>query len=90
MHNCRKLVENVEFFKDLPLALIVRIVSNMQVEIYLVNDVIIKVNSLGDSMYFIACGTVAVYSKAGKEVGSFDKICPVDVKRRWITCSVLF
>lgn len=68
MHSCRKLVENVGFFRNLPLTLLVRIVSCLTLEIYLVNDVIVRANTPGDSMYFISSGTVAVYTKSGKEI----------------------
>lgn len=68
MHSCRKLVENVGFFRNLPLTLLVRIVSCLNLEIFLVNDVIVRANTPGDSMYFISSGTVAVYTKTGKEV----------------------
>lgn len=68
LHSCRQLVENVAFFKNLPINLLVRIVSCLRCEIYLINDVIIRANTPGDCMYFIASGTVAVYSTSGKEI----------------------
>ncbi|KAJ9575889.1 hypothetical protein L9F63_007201, partial [Diploptera punctata] len=60
MYNCRKLVENVDFLKDLPIDLLLRIVAHLKSEIYLTDDVIVKVGSKGDFMYFIASGSVAV------------------------------
>lgn len=74
MHGCRKLVENVGFFKNLPLSLLVRVVSCLKSEIFLVNDVVVKASTPGDSMYFISTGTVAVYTKTGKEVYKNFKI----------------
>lgn len=68
MHACRKLVENVIFFRNLPINLLVRIISCLRIEVYLVNDVIIRANTPGTSMYFISTGTVAIYTKSGKEV----------------------
>ncbi|XP_030744960.1 potassium/sodium hyperpolarization-activated cyclic nucleotide-gated channel 2-like [Sitophilus oryzae] len=68
MHACRKLVENVIFFRNLPLNLLVRIISCLRIEVYLVNDIIIKANTPGTSMYFISTGTVAIYTKSGKEI----------------------
>ncbi|XP_045468666.1 potassium/sodium hyperpolarization-activated cyclic nucleotide-gated channel 2-like isoform X1 [Harmonia axyridis] len=68
MHSCRQLVENVAFFKNLPLNLLVRIVSCLRGEMYLMNDVIVRANTPGDCMYFIASGTVAIYSTSGKEI----------------------
>lgn len=70
MHSCRKLVENVAFFKNLPITLLVRIVSCLKSEVFLVNDVIVKANTSGDCMYFISTGTVAVYTKSGREVSA--------------------
>ncbi|KAF5302306.1 hypothetical protein FQA39_LY10345 [Lamprigera yunnana] len=68
MYSCRKLVENVAFFKNLPFTLLVRIVSCLRSEIYLVNDVIVKAATVGNSMFFIASGTVAVYTSSGREI----------------------
>lgn len=77
MHACRKLVENVIFFRNLPLNLLVRIISCLRIEVFLVNDVIIRVNTPGSSMYFISTGTVAIYTKSGKEVRIFSSILTV-------------
>lgn len=71
MHRCRKLVENVDFFKDLPITLLLRIVASMRQEIFMTNDVVIKAHTIGDCMYFIGSGTVAIYSKTGREVSTF-------------------
>ncbi|KOC66239.1 Potassium/sodium hyperpolarization-activated cyclic nucleotide-gated channel 4 [Habropoda laboriosa] len=68
MHSCRKLVENVTFFNNLPLSLLGRIVALLRSEIFLTNDVIVRANQPGDCMYFIATGTVAIYTNSGKEV----------------------
>lgn len=68
MHVCRKLVENVTFFNNLPLALITRIVALLKSEIFLTNDVIVRANQPGNCMYFIASGTVAIYTASGKEI----------------------
>ncbi|RZC37629.1 potassium/sodium hyperpolarization-activated cyclic nucleotide-gated channel 1-like [Asbolus verrucosus] len=68
MQTCRQLVENVAFFRDLPLNLLIRIVSCLHSEIYLTNDVVVKAASPGHCMYFISTGTVAVYTVSGKEV----------------------
>ncbi|XP_003703387.1 potassium/sodium hyperpolarization-activated cyclic nucleotide-gated channel 4 [Megachile rotundata] len=68
MHSCRKLVENVTFFNNLPLSLLSRIVSLLRSEIFLTNDVIVRANQTGDCMYFIGTGTVAIYTDSGKEV----------------------
>ncbi|KAL3288350.1 hypothetical protein HHI36_002798 [Cryptolaemus montrouzieri] len=84
MHSCRQLVENVAFFKNLPINLLVRIVSCLRGEMYLMNDVIVRANTPGDCMYFIASGTVAIYSTSGKEVSTpvYSTIC------EWMITSV--
>lgn len=68
MHSCRKLVENVTFFKNLPFMLLARIVALLKSEIFLANDIIVRANQPGDCMYFISTGTVAIYTSTGKEV----------------------
>lgn len=68
MHVCRKLVENVTFFNNLPLSLLTRIVALLKSEIFLTNDVIVRAGQPGNCMYFIATGTVAIYTASGKEV----------------------
>ena len=68
MHSCRKLVENVTFFNNLPILLLTRIVAILKSEIFLANDVIVRANQLGDCMYFIATGTVAIYTNSGREI----------------------
>ena len=64
--NCRHLVENVEFFRDLPTDLIVRIVTSLKSEVYLTDDIVVKAGSKGDFMYFIATGTVVVLAQEDK------------------------
>lgn len=69
LHTCKSLLESVVIFKGLPTTLLIRIVTCMKSEIYLPNDVIVNAGNIGDSMFFIATGTVAIYTGAGKEVG---------------------
>uniref|UniRef100_A0A182PVU4 Cyclic nucleotide-binding domain-containing protein n=1 Tax=Anopheles epiroticus TaxID=199890 RepID=A0A182PVU4_9DIPT len=69
METCRHLVGSVDLFKNLPYFILTDIVNCLQLEIYLQDDVIIAAGSYGDSMYFLAAGTVAVYAMNGKELG---------------------
>ncbi|XP_058453942.1 uncharacterized protein LOC131431964 [Malaya genurostris] len=69
METCQHLVKNVELFRNLPHALIEDIVDRLTMEVFLENDVIIQAGTFGDAMYFIASGTAAVYSVAGRELG---------------------
>ncbi|XP_044262381.1 potassium/sodium hyperpolarization-activated cyclic nucleotide-gated channel 1-like [Tribolium madens] len=68
IHRCQKMVENVEFFKDLPTHVFLRIVTKLRSEIFLPNDVIVLAGYAGQAMYFIYMGTVAVYTGNGKEI----------------------
>lgn len=47
MHSCRKVVEDVPFLKHLPDDMLVRIVATLRSEIFLPNEVIVKVDSIG-------------------------------------------
>uniref|UniRef100_A0A182QEK8 Cyclic nucleotide-binding domain-containing protein n=1 Tax=Anopheles farauti TaxID=69004 RepID=A0A182QEK8_9DIPT len=69
METCRHLVGSVDLFKNLPYFVLTDIVNCLRLEIYLQDDVIIAAGSYGDSMYFLAAGTVAVYAMSGKELG---------------------
>lgn len=66
LHSCSNLIAKVTLFKGLPRVLLEDIASCLKMEIYFPEDVIIQANTLGDSMYFIAFGTAAVYSPSGK------------------------
>lgn len=68
--SCRRLIENVAIFKNLPKNVLQSIVKNLKFEIYLPNEVIVKAGSHGDCMFFLSSGTVAVLTPTGKEVGS--------------------
>lgn len=68
MHTCRRFVEKVDFFRDLPLSLLLKIVSCLKSTIFLPNDVIMQAGIAGDTMYFISYGTVAVYTIGGREI----------------------
>ncbi|GJQ86960.1 hypothetical protein Trydic_g5174 [Trypoxylus dichotomus] len=68
LHSCKKLVENVDFLSELPTYLLVKIVSYLKYEVFMLNDVIFRHNTPGYCMYFILTGSVAVYSPQGQEV----------------------
>ncbi|CAH2012341.1 unnamed protein product [Acanthoscelides obtectus] len=61
-------VERVEFFKDLHEDVLVSLVRKLKLEIFLTGDIIVKSGDMGDVMYFINYGTVAIYTAAGKEL----------------------
>ncbi|KAL6432461.1 hypothetical protein ACFW04_006804 [Cataglyphis niger] len=68
LESCRRLIENVSIFKNLPKNVLQSIVKNLKSELYLPNEVIIKAGTQGDCMYFLSFGTVAVLTPTGKEM----------------------
>lgn len=68
LHACRRLVENVEIFQDLPKNILTQIVTNLKPELYLAKDMIIRAGTQGDCMFFLSSGTVSVLTPTGKEV----------------------
>lgn len=68
LHSCKKLLEKVMLFQDLPPSILIKLVTSMKSEIYLSSDVIVSAGTVGDSMFFILTGTVAVYTGSGKEI----------------------
>ncbi|KAK9883760.1 hypothetical protein WA026_001948 [Henosepilachna vigintioctopunctata] len=67
-HTTNKLLNTVTMFEDIPSDIVAEILSNLRMEMYLPNDVIVKAGSPTDSMYFIANGTVSVTTASGREV----------------------
>lgn len=68
------LVKKVPILKDLPSSVIGNIVPCLRQEVFLPNDIIVKAGTIGDCMYFIHCGTIAVYTPTGKEVRIFGRV----------------
>lgn len=69
---CRQLVYMVNIFSELPPNILSDVLGHLKPEVYLPNDVIIKAGTIGDCMYFLASGTVAVYTPSGREVKKED------------------
>lgn len=65
MSTCSSLVAKVSLFKEIPKLLLENIITCLKREVYFPDDVIIKANTSGDGMYFIAFGTAAIYSASG-------------------------
>lgn len=65
----RRLVQGIDILKDLSTKLLYQVIANLKEEIYMPNDTIIKAGNLGDGIYFLSSGTVAIYTPAGNEVG---------------------
>lgn len=65
LHSCSNLVHKVPLFQEIPQILLENIISCLKYEVYFPKDVIIKANTLGESMYFLAFGTAAIVSTSG-------------------------
>ncbi|CAB0033857.1 unnamed protein product [Trichogramma brassicae] len=68
LHSCKKLVESVEIFHNLPKSILTLVVTHLKRELYLAKDMIIKAGTQGDCMFFLSSGTVAILTPTGKEV----------------------
>lgn len=68
LHTCQKLLSNSSMFRDFPYPLILECASVLRMEIYLPNDIVAQVGKSGQFIFFISTGTIAMYTKAGKEV----------------------
>ncbi|XP_038210059.1 potassium/sodium hyperpolarization-activated cyclic nucleotide-gated channel 1-like [Zerene cesonia] len=68
MHTGRQLVRDVTFLKQLPGTLLLQIGIKLRIVIFIAGDIIMKIKTIGDCLYFIHKGTVAIYCESGKEV----------------------
>ncbi|XP_045516920.1 potassium/sodium hyperpolarization-activated cyclic nucleotide-gated channel 3-like [Pieris brassicae] len=68
MHTGRQLVRDVAFLKQLPGSLLLQIGSKLRIVMFIAGDIIMKIKTIGDCLYFIHKGTVAIYCESGKEV----------------------
>ncbi|EAA12818.4 AGAP007800-PA, partial [Anopheles gambiae str. PEST] len=58
-----------DVFHDLPAYVLQDIADQLRFELYLENDTILAVGSAADTMFFLAMGTAAVYTRDGVELG---------------------
>ncbi|RVE51697.1 hypothetical protein evm_003669 [Chilo suppressalis] len=94
MHTGRQLIRDLTFMKHLPKKLLLQISFQLKLVIFTAGDIIYKINNIGDCMYFIDKGTVAVYSESGKEIchqedGDFFGEIALVTKQRLRTTSVV-
>ncbi|XP_026727191.1 potassium/sodium hyperpolarization-activated cyclic nucleotide-gated channel 3-like [Trichoplusia ni] len=68
LHTCRTLVNKVKLFEGVPANVVGTVLGCLRPEVFLSNDLVVRAGDIGDCMYFIATGTVAVYSLKGVEV----------------------
>lgn len=60
-------VFEMNLFAQCPKTLVEELLSRFQLDIYLNNDVIYSQGEIAECMFFLKCGTVAVYVHNGKE-----------------------
>lgn len=81
LYLCKNLIKNVSLFCELTPDEIQYVVEYLIPEIYLPNDVIVQSGTVGDYMFFLGSGTVAMYTRSGKEIGHlqdgayFGEVC---------------
>lgn len=69
LHNMRILLERVAFLRELPSTQFEWLIQRLEQEIVLPNTEIYKFKERGDCMYFVASGTLALYSPSDIELG---------------------
>ncbi|KAJ8721927.1 hypothetical protein PYW08_004329 [Mythimna loreyi] len=94
MHTGRQLVRELDFLKQLPSSLLVQIAGKLRFVIFIAGDIIFKINTIGDCLYFIDKGTVAIYSDSAKEIchledGDYFGEIELIMKRPFRTASVV-
>ncbi|XP_047504856.1 potassium/sodium hyperpolarization-activated cyclic nucleotide-gated channel 4-like isoform X1 [Pieris napi] len=68
MHTCNRFIQKVKLLRGLAAHLMGELMSYLKPEEYLASDLIARAGDIGDCVYFIAYGTVAVYSLKGAEI----------------------
>ncbi|CAH2013633.1 unnamed protein product [Acanthoscelides obtectus] len=67
-HFSKKLIGSTLLFKDLTANEVDQIVARLTPQIFLPKDVIIRAGDVPNALYIISSGTVAVFTRSGKEV----------------------
>lgn len=68
VHISKEHVRKVDILRNLPNDVLKKLVTRLKSQIYLSNDVVVVAGVLGNCMYFIHYGTVAVFTPSGKEM----------------------
>ncbi|XP_049871219.1 potassium/sodium hyperpolarization-activated cyclic nucleotide-gated channel 2-like [Pectinophora gossypiella] len=72
LDTCHKLIDKVSLFDGLPASVVGAVLGCLKPAVYMPNDLVVRAGDIGLCMYFIASGTVAVYSLKGAEVCHLD------------------
>ncbi|XP_018369234.1 PREDICTED: potassium/sodium hyperpolarization-activated cyclic nucleotide-gated channel 1-like [Trachymyrmex cornetzi] len=90
LHNYRRLLNDVDLFRNLPEIVVAQFIGAVRSEIFMSNDVLVRAGARGDALYFIAYGTVVVYNSAEKEIchledgAYFGELALLMEDERWI------
>ncbi|KAJ8913213.1 hypothetical protein NQ315_016156 [Exocentrus adspersus] len=68
MHICKTMIKSVSLLSELTYEEVSSMVEYLIPEIFLPQDTIIQHGTYGEAMYFLSNGTVAVYTRSGKEI----------------------
>ncbi|KAJ8967627.1 hypothetical protein NQ314_002746 [Rhamnusium bicolor] len=68
LHVCKSLIASISLFSKLSSDEVSKVVEYLRPEIFLPRDTIIQHGENGEAMYFVSSGTVAVYTRSGKEI----------------------
>ncbi|XP_068626375.1 potassium/sodium hyperpolarization-activated cyclic nucleotide-gated channel 1-like [Battus philenor] len=68
MHCCKKLLDNVPIFNDMPIALMNTVIFSLTRVLYMPGETVVKGEEPLSCMYLICSGTVAVMNRTGKEI----------------------
>nr|CAI5841130.1 unnamed protein product [Callosobruchus analis] len=68
LHVTKVHIQRVELFSTLPEEVLQRVVAKLRSEIYLPDDIVVEAGTTGNCMFFIHFGTVAIYTRTGREI----------------------
>lgn len=68
-YNCRDLVSSVPFFSNADPNFVTAVITRLQYEFFLPDDIIVHEGTLGDRMYFIQEGLVEIFMEAKEPDG---------------------
>ena len=70
---CKSLVESVQFFQDADPYYVSSIIMKLELEVFMPNDDIVRIGTMGTKMYFIQHGVVDVMDENGKTFVTLDE-----------------
>lgn len=68
LHSCRHLLESVKLLKGLSKVTIGTLIASLKHEVYLPNETVLQSTFPSNGLYFIASGTLGVFTNEGSEI----------------------